>query len=111
MVVGSVRPPLRLISSSVSSHSTSLIHCARNSHSRYVDNHPECASDLAAYLKDHPESARRLAKRASHHEMAQKLQKKGQQTYYIVAVDHILVRSPLPCRTRMCPEFCVELEN
>ncbi|GAA5874219.1 hypothetical protein JCM16303_005779 [Sporobolomyces ruberrimus] len=59
-------------------------------HSRYVDNHPECASDLAAYLKDHPESARRLAKRASHHEMAQKLQKKGQQTYYIVAVDHIL---------------------
>ncbi|GAA5950587.1 hypothetical protein JCM3765_000541 [Sporobolomyces pararoseus] len=59
-------------------------------HSRYVDNHPECKSDLAAYLKDHPESARRLAKRASHHDMAKKLAKKGQQTYYIIAVDHIL---------------------
>lgn len=62
------------------------------SHSRYVDNHPECKSDLAAYLKDHPDSARRLAKRASHHDMAKKLAKKGQQTYYIIAVDHILVR-------------------
>ncbi|GAA6022754.1 hypothetical protein JCM11491_005569 [Sporobolomyces phaffii] len=59
-------------------------------HSKYVDNHVECASDLAAYLKDHPESARRLAKRASHHDMAAKLQKKSQQTYYIIAVDHIL---------------------
>jgi len=64
------------------------------SHPNYVykAGHVECASDLEAYLKDHPSAARRLAKRASHHEMAQKLQKKGQQTYYIIAVDHILVR-------------------
>ncbi|GAA5939331.1 uncharacterized protein JCM15063_004489 [Sporobolomyces koalae] len=59
-------------------------------HSAYVKKHVECASDLKAYLKDHPESARRLAKRASHHDMAKKLQKKGQQTFYIIAVDHIL---------------------
>lgn len=65
---------------------------ARHPNYVYKAGHVECASDLEAYLKDHPSSARRLAKRASHHDMAQKLQKKGQQTYYIIAVDHILVR-------------------
>ncbi|GAA5915093.1 uncharacterized protein JCM6883_003268 [Sporobolomyces salmoneus] len=62
-------------------------------HPKYVEKNVECASDLAAYLKDHPEdsrAARRLAKRASHHDMAKKLAKKSQQTYYIIAVDHIL---------------------
>ncbi|GAA5824332.1 hypothetical protein JCM5353_007028 [Sporobolomyces roseus] len=63
---------------------------ARHPNYVYKAGHVECASDLEAYLKDHPSAARRLAKRASHHEMAQKLQKKGQQTYYIIAVDHIL---------------------
>ncbi|GAA5837745.1 hypothetical protein JCM3766R1_000572 [Sporobolomyces carnicolor] len=61
-------------------------------HSKYVDNHPECASDLAAYMKDHPDSpaARRLARRAAHHDLAEKFSKRGQQSYYIIAVDHIL---------------------
>lgn len=69
-----------------------------NSHSKYVDNHPECASDLAAYMKDHPDSpaARRLARRAAHHDLAEKFSKRGQQSYYIIAVDHILVSARPP---------------
>ncbi|GAA5853183.1 hypothetical protein JCM8547_000231 [Rhodosporidiobolus lusitaniae] len=62
-------------------------------HPAYVTKagHVECASDLKAYLAD--QSSSRMVKRAgrpSHSQMAKKLAKKGQQTYNIIAVDHIL---------------------
>ncbi|GAA5934729.1 hypothetical protein JCM1841_006213 [Sporobolomyces salmonicolor] len=62
-------------------------------HQSYVTKagHVECADDLKAYLAANPTSSRMTKRsRPSHHEMAQKLAKKGQQTYWIIAVDHIL---------------------
>ncbi|GAA5918663.1 hypothetical protein JCM5296_005461 [Sporobolomyces johnsonii] len=62
-------------------------------HQSYVTKagHVECADDLKAYLAANPTSSR-MTKRSkpSHHEMAKKLAKKAQQTYWIIAVDHIL---------------------
>ncbi|GAA5853532.1 hypothetical protein JCM9279_001304 [Rhodotorula babjevae] len=61
-------------------------------HPAYVTKagHVECASDLEAYLADQKRSRMVRRSRLTHSEMAKKLAKKGQQTYYLVAVDHIL---------------------
>lgn len=61
---------------------------SNRSHPGYVDaNHPECASDLAAFRADN----KRFAKRASHHQIAKSLNKRGGQQFYIITQDHIYV--------------------
>ncbi|BGP42974.1 hypothetical protein JCM10449v2_006989 [Rhodotorula kratochvilovae] len=61
-------------------------------HPAYITKagHVECASDLKAYLADQKSGRMVRRSRPSHAEMAQNLVKKGQQTYHIIAVDHIL---------------------
>ncbi|KWU43391.1 hypothetical protein RHOSPDRAFT_34995 [Rhodotorula sp. JG-1b] len=59
----------------------------------YKAGHVECAGDLKAYLASQQGQAR-MGKRSvavapSHKELAKKLAKRGQQSYYIIAVDHI----------------------
>ncbi|GAA5824707.1 hypothetical protein JCM11251_005310 [Rhodosporidiobolus azoricus] len=59
-------------------------------HPNYVTSgHPECASDLKAYLAANPSRMMVKRGRPSHHDMAAKLAKKGQTTYHIIAVDHL----------------------
>lgn len=55
------------------------------SHAAYVDTHPECADDLAAYRS----ANKRMAKRASHHNMARNLNKRDATLYYIIPQDHL----------------------
>ncbi|GAA5940478.1 hypothetical protein JCM3775_004807 [Rhodotorula graminis] len=61
-------------------------------HPAYVTKagHVECASDLEAYLADQKRTRMTRRSRPSHSDMAKKLAKKGQQTFFLVAVDHIL---------------------
>ncbi|POY74758.1 hypothetical protein BMF94_2234 [Rhodotorula taiwanensis] len=59
----------------------------------YTAGHVECASDLKAYLASQ-QGQSRMGKRShlvtpSHQELAKKLAKRGSQSYYIIAVDHI----------------------
>ncbi|GAA6056965.1 hypothetical protein JCM3770_001989 [Rhodotorula araucariae] len=61
-------------------------------HPAYITKagHVECESDLEAYLADQKSGRMVRRSRPSHSEMAKKLAKKGQQTYHLIAVDHIL---------------------